>query len=127
MKEYERLSQMSERELKAHQMINNMDDPFMRKITLEGTQGLADLQREDLWKSIVMKKQMFSDVNSFMNSLTDDEFNEFIQARDIPVDKLTETGRHSEVYKPNLEFEQRLELKEQVLNDEATQAMQFAE
>lgn len=36
-----------------------------------------------------MKKQIHnSNVNEFLNNLTDDEFTEFIQARDIPIDKL---------------------------------------
>ena len=45
-----------------------------------------------------MKKQKHNtNTNDFLNSLTDDEFSEFIQARDIPIDKLQDTGRESEV------------------------------
>ena len=86
--ELERLQKLSQRELHAHMMINDPNNQFMRKLTLEGSQGLAELQKADIWKSIIAKKQRHQDVNSFMNALTDDEFSEFIQAKDIPMDKL---------------------------------------
>jgi hypothetical protein len=59
-------------------MIKDPNNTFMRKLTLEGTQGLAELQKEQIWKSIVAKKQGHQDTNEFLNSLTDDEFTEFI-------------------------------------------------
>ena len=92
-----RLSKLSQRELQAHLMIKDPNNPFMRKLTLEGASGLQELQRNDIWKSIVSKKQKYSDTNEFLNSLSDDEFTEFVQARDIPIEKLQDTGRGSEL------------------------------
>ena len=96
--EYERLSQLSQRELQSHMMLKDPNNPFMRKLTLEGEQGIEDLQRTDIWNSIMKKKQMHHEnINDFLNSLTENEFTEFIQARDIPLEKLNETGRASEL------------------------------
>jgi hypothetical protein len=51
----------------------------MRKLTLEGEQGLRDLQQTELWGSIMAKKQFYEgNMNAFMNSLSEDEFTEFI-------------------------------------------------
>ena len=55
-----------------------------------------------------------------MNSLTDDEFTEFIQKRDIPIDKLEETGRLSDVMKENLR-EQDIEKREELLREATLQ------
>lgn len=79
-------------------MINDPNNKFMQKLTKEGDEGLRDLQQKDIWAQIMMKKTRFATMNEFMNSLTDDEFTEFIQARDVPNDKLAETGRQSESY-----------------------------
>jgi hypothetical protein len=62
------------------------------------------------------KKQLHHDnLNDLLNSLTDDEFTEFIQARDVDMNKLQETGKESEGFTLKLEKEERLEIKEQVL------------
>ena len=47
--EMDRLNKLSEREMQAYMMIKDPNNTFMRKLTLEGTQGLAELQREHLW------------------------------------------------------------------------------
>jgi len=39
-KEYNRLNSLSQRELKAYMMIKDPNNPFMRKLTLEGEQGM---------------------------------------------------------------------------------------
>ena len=58
-----------------------------------------------------MKKELYHDTNEFLNSLTQDEFTEFIAERDIPVEKLTETGRTSEFARQSLK-ETEIELRE---------------
>jgi len=50
-----------------------------------------------------------------LNSLSDDEFSEFIQERDIPEDKLTETGRASELSGFDFAKETAIDSKEQFL------------
>jgi hypothetical protein len=114
--EVDRLNKLSQREMQAYMMIKDPNNKFMRKLTLEGTQGLAELQRDHLWQSIMAKKQLHHDnLNDLLNSLTDDEFNEFIQARDVDMNKLQETGKESEGFTLRPEKEERLEIKEQVL------------
>ena len=44
-----RLNKLSQREMQAYMMIKDPNNTFMRKLTLEGTQGLAELQREQMW------------------------------------------------------------------------------
>lgn len=104
---------LSQRELHAHMMLKDPDNQFMRKLTLEGEEGLQDLQRTELWKSIMTKKQVFPNTNDFLNSLTDDEFTEFVQARDIPLDKLKDTGRVSEIARFDDAKESAIDLREQ--------------
>lgn len=58
-------------------------------------------------------------MNEFLNSLTDDEFTEFVQARDIPVEKLQDTGRGSELPQINLHQEQSIDLREQLMIETA--------
>lgn len=112
-KEYERLSNLSMRELQAHMMLKDPDNKFMRKITIEGSEGLHELQKADLWGSIMAKKQVYHEnTNDFLNSLTDDEFTEFIQARDIPIGKLSDTGRASEVSGWDVRKENMIDMKE---------------
>jgi len=118
-KEIDRLSKLSKRELHAHMMIKNPDNQFMRKLTLEGPQGLHELQRHDLWRSIVAKKQNHQNTNDFLNSLTDDEFSEFVQARDIPIDKLNDTGRASEVIDLNHLPDSQIDMREQLMVEKA--------
>lgn len=111
--EMDRLNKLSQREMQAYMMIKDPNNTFMRKLTLEGTQGLAELQRDNLWQSIMAKKQLHHDnLNDLLNSLTDDEFNEFIQARDVDTIKLRETGKESEGFTLRPEKEERLEIKE---------------
>lgn len=57
--EFQRLNKLSQRELHAHLMIKDPNNPFIRKITLEGAEGLAELQRQQIWKSIMNKKQAY--------------------------------------------------------------------
>lgn len=117
MKEYDRLSKLSQHELQAYMMLKDPNNEFMRKLTLEGNEGLEQLQRRDLWASIQMKKQLHhDDTNAFLNSLTPDEFNEFINERDLPLDKLTETGRKPELVTPSLR-EKEIELREEHLKE----------
>lgn len=94
-------------------MLKDPNNPFMRKLTLGGQEGLAELQRENIWKSIIAKKQIHNnDMNEFLNALSDDEFTEFIQARDMPIDKINQTGRESEGFTLSPEKEEKLDLKE---------------
>jgi hypothetical protein len=58
------------------------------------------------------KKQAIPDVNEFLNSLTDDEFTEFVQARDMPIDKLQDTGREKETFKLDMAKEQAIDYRE---------------
>lgn len=97
-------------------MIKDPNNPFMRKLTLEGDQGMQELQRADIWKSILAKKEFYNkNLNEFLNSLSDDEFSEFIQERDIPEEKLTETGRASELSGFDFAKETAIDSKEQFL------------
>jgi len=50
---------------------------------------------------------MNEDINDFLNSLTEDEFSEFIKHKEFDKEKIQYTGRESEVSK--------LTLKEQML------------
>ena len=43
MKEYDRLSKLSQRELQAYMMLKDPNNEFMRKLTLEGDEGLEHL------------------------------------------------------------------------------------
>jgi hypothetical protein len=87
----------------------------MRKLTVEGNQGLQELQLRDIWSSILQKKQQHSSsLNDFLNSLTDAEFSEFIQSRDIPMDKLKETGRAKDEFGLNLK-ELSIDAREKML------------
>lgn len=76
------------------------------------------MQRRDIWKSIIAKKQQHQSLNEFMNSLTDAEFTEFIQTKDIPFEKLAETGRQKEEFGINPK-ELMLESKENVLLEQS--------
>jgi hypothetical protein len=68
------------------------------------------------------KKEMYQGgLNEFMNSLTDDEFTEFIQARDVPLEKLKDTGRESEGFTLAPEKEEKLDLREQLMIEMALQ------
>jgi hypothetical protein len=58
------------------------------------------------------KKQIYTNTNEFLNHLSNDEFTEFIQSRDIPIDKLTDTGRISELSTIDLGKESAIDLKE---------------
>lgn len=58
---------------------------------------MKELQQRELWKSIAIKRQFSPDINTFLNALTQEEFTEFIQSRDMPLDKIEDTGRFSEV------------------------------
>ncbi len=58
------------------------------------------------------KKQIYNNTNEFLNHLSNDEFTEFIQSRDIPIDKLTDTGRISELSAIDLGKESVIDLKE---------------
>ena len=58
------------------------------------------------------KKQIYNNTNEFLNHLSNDEFTEFIQSRDIPIDKLTDTGRISELSTIDLGKESEIDLKE---------------
>lgn len=40
MKEYDRLSKLSQTELQAYMMLKDPNNEFMRKLTLEGDEGL---------------------------------------------------------------------------------------
>ena len=73
------------------------------------------------------KKQIHHDnLNDLLNSLTDDEFTEFIQARDVDMNKLQETGKESEGFTLRPEKEERLEIKEQVLAELAQHQMEMS-
>ena len=73
----------------------------------EAAAELSELWQKELWKSITFKKVMNEDVNDFLNSLTEDEFGEFVRHKAFDKAKLAHTGRESEVSK--------LTLKEQML------------
>ena len=131
----DRMSQLSQQELQAHMMLRDPNNQFMRKLTVEGAEGLRELQRAELWASIMAKKHMHSsDTNAFLNSLTEDEFTEFIQQREISVEKLEETGKVSELVNLNDKREQLIELREELLKErlqkqqvETEQGTPFAE
>lgn len=55
-----------------------------------------------------------------MNALTEDEFNEFILSREVPINKLEDTGRLKEVYGFNPR-EISIESKESLLEEKARQ------
>ena len=59
-------------------------------------------------------------MNEFFNNLSDDEFTEFIQSRDVTVDKLKETGKEKEFYAPNMR-ESMIDTRESMLIEEAMQ------
>ncbi len=120
--EQERLNKLSQRELHQHMMLQDPNNEFLRKLNLEGSEGLQQLQRRDIWASIAIKKELHNnDTNAFLNSLTQDEFTEFISERDIPIEKLTETGRASEFARESLK-EKEIELKENHLKQLMTQS-----
>lgn len=54
-----------------------------------------------------------------MNSLTDDEFTEFVQAREMPIDKLQDTGRDKETFHLDMAKEQQIDFREQQLQSQA--------
>lgn len=54
-------------------------------------------------------------MNDFLNSLSEDEFTEFIQQRDLPLEKLGETGRASEL--AHFAPEADIDLREQHLQE----------
>ncbi|CDW79965.1 UNKNOWN [Stylonychia lemnae] len=110
--EYRKLQKLTQRELIAYKMLNDPNNDFMKKIQNEGNDGLMTLQQNELWKSIYHKKMLFNDINDFLNHLTDDEFTEFIQNREIQIDKLAETGKDSEIFRSSLK-EQLITLSEQ--------------
>lgn len=51
-------------------------------------------------------------MNAFLNSLTEPEFTEFIQQREMPLDKLLETGRALETAKFDTFKEEAIDLRE---------------
>lgn len=59
-------------------MLSDPENEFMRKMTLGGEQGFQDLQKKEIWKSIMAKKLQYPTINEFMNNLNDAEFTEFI-------------------------------------------------
>lgn len=61
------------------------------------------------------------DTNAFMNSLSEDEFSEFIQQRGLPLEKLEETGRLTDLMKDNIR-EQDIQKREDLLQQNALTA-----
>eukprot|EP00347_Sterkiella_histriomuscorum_P008086 403346424 len=116
--EIKSLKRLTQRELQAYQMLQDPNNEFMRKIISGGEEGLQDLQRKELWQSIIKKKEAFGSdgLNDFLNHLTDDEFTEFISHRDIKLDDkvLNNTGKTSEDVRINGRLrEQMIELAEE--------------
>lgn len=46
-----------------------------------GPEGLQELQHQAIWRSIIAKYESSEDQNAFMNSLTEDEFVEYIKEK----------------------------------------------
>lgn len=76
---------------------NDPNNKVMNMMRNDSMDILTELQREEIWHSIHFKKQTAPDINTFLNSLSEDEFAEFIESKEMPQDKIEDTGRFSEL------------------------------
>lgn len=88
---------MSERELMIHMKANDPNNKVMNMMRNDNIEDLTELQRQEIWYAIQFKKETAPDINTFLNSLTEDEFSEFIESKEMPQDKIEDTGRTSEL------------------------------
>jgi hypothetical protein len=58
-------------------MVNN-DNQFIRKLTIEGPEGMRELMHKETWRNIIEKYELSSNTNDFLNSLTEDELTQYI-------------------------------------------------
>jgi len=84
-------------QVKAVQTYKKLSDPnneFMRELTMGGEEGLKNLKLRQIHRSIAEKHAKATDTNEFLNSLEEDEYQEFIQTHPENYD-IDETGRYS--------------------------------
>ena len=58
--------------------LSDPNNQFIKQITIGGDKGLQELQRKEVWRSISEKYEKAKDSNEFLNSLSEDEFTEYI-------------------------------------------------
>ena len=85
-----RLKRMKAEDLQTYFRLTDPNNQFIRQVTLGGTDGLKQLQRQQIWKSIQSKYETSKDTNDFLNNLTEDEFVEYISESPGAID---DTGR----------------------------------